>query len=59
MLLLIAVRSITTMNAMDESRLLGEVSRVLEGDVDRERNGLASLRRSGGQVLTGGRTSTR
>jgi L-methionine (R)-S-oxide reductase len=39
------------MNAMDESRLLGEVCRVLEGDGDREQKaaGIAeAIRRSGG-----------
>ncbi len=44
------------MNAMDESRLLGEVSRVLEGDGDRERKaaGIAeAIRRSGGYRWVG------
>ncbi len=34
---MIPVRPMATMNTMDESRLLDEVSRVLEGDGDRER----------------------
>ena len=44
------------MNAMDESRLLGEVSRVLWGDGDRERKaaGIAeAIRRSGGYRWVG------
>ena len=44
------------MNAMDESRLLGEVSRVLEGDGNRERKaaGIAeAIRRSGGYRWVG------
>jgi L-methionine (R)-S-oxide reductase len=44
------------MNAMDESRLLGEVSRVLRGDGDRERKaaGIAkAIRRSGGYRWVG------
>ena len=44
------------MNAMDESRLLGEVSRVLRGEGDRERKaaGIAeAIRRSGGYRWVG------
>jgi L-methionine (R)-S-oxide reductase len=44
------------MDAMDGSRLLGEVSRVLEGDGDRERKaaGIAeAIRRSGGHRWVG------
>jgi hypothetical protein len=52
----VPVRPITTMKAMDESRLLGEVSRVLKGVGDRERKaaGIAeAIRRSGGYRWVG------
>jgi len=53
---LIWVRTIITMNAMDESRLLEQVSRVLEGDGDREQKaaGVAgAIRRAGGYRWVG------
>jgi hypothetical protein len=44
---LLPVRPIATINAVDESRLLDEVCRVLEGGGDRERKaaGIASAMR--------------
>jgi putative methionine-R-sulfoxide reductase with GAF domain len=53
---LLPVRPIATINAVDESRLLDEVCRVLEGGADRERKaaGIASAIRQAGDYRWAG-----
>jgi hypothetical protein len=56
---LLPVWLMATLNAMDESHLLGEISRVLEGDGERKQKAAGIAGRSGASVVTGGCTSTK